>query len=512
MNILLVDDDRFIIEALREKINWAKLHIDIVYVAYSLTQAQNIIREHPIDLMISDIEMPQGSGLELLSWIRNEKYDIKTIFLTNYADFNYAQKAIELQSFEYYLKPINFEKLEFIIQKAISKIENHNLNGKNDALLQIEDNFWYDYLRKPQISRIDELENIASKQDFILQKHQYFFLAVFTINLNEEDYSAETPSWTSQLKRELQRISQPSYKLISLFKMESQVDQYVCLFRVDSSKRSDKLAYEIHSQISNNFSKYSNIIYKSCHKISDILFHTKELYTYNEQYVSYWNTITCVPHSFPTSFKTETLSITFLDSLSEYELREKINSLAYNSQIPTFTLQQILLDWTQQIGIYLDQKGISAHKLFQNSTHDFLFQRRFHSIESFQDYFDYYWSHAKKFATNIENQKNSIQRIVEYIDHHYYEDINRSILADMVYLSADHLARIFKKETGETLVKYITDKRINAAKSLLSQTNISISQVSCQVGYDNYSYFTKIFKQRTGLSPGDYRKTYQNKM
>ena len=83
MNILLVDDDRFIIEALREKINWAKLHIDIVYVAYSLTQAQNIIREHPIDLMISDIEMPQGSGLELLSWIRNEKYDIKTIFLTN---------------------------------------------------------------------------------------------------------------------------------------------------------------------------------------------------------------------------------------------------------------------------------------------------------------------------------------------------------------------------------------------------------------------------------------------
>ena len=218
MNILLVDDDRFIIEALREKINWDKLHIDIVYVAYSLTQAQNIIREHPINLMISDIEMPQGSGLELLSWIRNEKYDIKTIFLTNYADFNYAQKAIELQSFEYYLKPINFEKLEFIIQKAISKIEKHNLNGKNDSLLQIEDNFWYDYLRKPQISRIDELENIASKQDFILKKHQYFFLAVLTINLNEEDYSVETPSWTSQLKRELQRISQPSY---NLFKMES---------------------------------------------------------------------------------------------------------------------------------------------------------------------------------------------------------------------------------------------------------------------------------------------------
>lgn len=93
--------------------------------------------------------------------------------------------------------------------------------------------------------------------------------------------------------------------------MESQVDQYVCLFRVDSSKRSDKLAYEIHSQISNNFSKYSNIIYKSCHKISDILFHTKELYTYNEQYVAYWNTIICVPHSFQLLLKQKLFQLLF---------------------------------------------------------------------------------------------------------------------------------------------------------------------------------------------------------
>lgn len=55
MNILLVDDDRFIIEALREKIRWDRLKIDNVYAANSLTQAQAIIKEYPIHLMISDI-------------------------------------------------------------------------------------------------------------------------------------------------------------------------------------------------------------------------------------------------------------------------------------------------------------------------------------------------------------------------------------------------------------------------------------------------------------------------
>ena len=80
--------------------------------------------------------------------------------------------------------------------------------------------------------------------------------------------------------------------------------------------------------------------------------------------------------------------------------------------VPKSILQKLHLDWTQQIGIYLDQNGISAHKLFQNAHHDFLFQRKFHSIESFEEYFNYYWSHARNFVTDAENQKNSIQRIM----------------------------------------------------------------------------------------------------
>lgn len=142
MNILLVDDDRFIIKALQETIHWEALGIEQVYTASSLSQAQAIIQSHPIALMISDIEMPQGSGLDLLAWVRSEKYDIQTIFLTNYADFNYAQKAIELQSFEYYLKPIDPDRLEFIIQKALNKIKRHKSATQLAQQGQKEAEFW----------------------------------------------------------------------------------------------------------------------------------------------------------------------------------------------------------------------------------------------------------------------------------------------------------------------------------------------------------------------------------
>lgn len=508
MNILLVDDDRFIIEALREKIRWDRLKIDNVYAANSLTQAQAIIKENPIHLMISDIEMPQGSGLELLSWVRNENYDIKTIFLTNYADFNYAQKAIELQSFEYYLKPINFEKLEFIIQKALDKITEQRPIAPLETSFQTENNFWFEYLRKPRIHRLEELQAEMRRRNLSLKEHQYFLTGVITLHINEADYAPEIPSWTSQLKRVFQAFSNETYQLASLFKMEGHVDRYVCHFRVDSSINSDEFARKVRQEIQDKLHRNSILTFTSCFQCPNILQDVKELYAATGQQVPYWNTIIPVSSDVAVIQEKEvaTNSISFSDSLDESDLAKSLLNYISNGMVPRSLLQKLHLDWTQQIGIYLDQNGISAHKLFQNAHHDFLFQRKFHSIESFEEYFNYYWSHARNFVTDAENQKNSIQRIIEYIDHHYKEDLSRTTLADMVYLSADHLARVFKKETGETLVKYITDKRIHAAKELLSDTKTPISQVASEVGYDNYSYFTKIFKEKTGVSPGDYRK------
>ena len=510
MNILLVDDDRFIIEALREKIRWDRLKIDNVYAANSLTQAQDIIKEYPIHLMISDIEMPQGSGLELLSWVRNENYDIKTIFLTNYADFNYAQKAIELQSFEYYLKPINFEKLEFIIQKALDKISEQRPVAPLETSFQAENNFWFEYLRKPRIHRLEELKTELLRRHLNLKDDQYFLAGVITLHINEADYAPEIPSWTSQLRKVFQAFSNEMYQLASLFKMEGLVDHYVCLFRVDRSINSEAFAKKIQQEILDKLHHHSILTFTSCFHCTNILKDVKELYAATGQQVPYWNTIIPVPSDGDGLQQREVAinSISFSDSLDESELTKSLLHYISNGMIPKVILQKLHLDWTQQIGIYLDQNGISAHKLFQNAQHDFLFQRKFHSIESFEEYFNYYWSHARNFVTDAENQKNSIQRIIEYIDHHYKEDLSRTTLADMVYLSADHLARIFKKETGETLVKYITDKRINAAKELLSDTKTPIAQVASEVGYDNYSYFTKIFKEKIGVSPGDYRKQH----
>ena len=508
MNILLVDDDRFIIKALQETIHWEALGIEQVYTASSLSQAQAIIQSHPIALMISDIEMPQGSGLDLLAWVRSEKYDIQTIFLTNYADFNYAQKAIELQSFEYYLKPIDPDRLEFIIQKALNKIKRHKSVAQLAQQGQREAEFWHDYLRKPRPSQVEQLLQEVMKLGYSPNPHEDYLLVLITLHLVEEDFQPSVPSWRLQLRHCIKDLSLDfPVHYCALSKIENQTDRYLCLFKKNQNAECADFLKAIQQKIQQDLDRSSILLYSDTISLETLLMKALQLCQYSDEQVFHWNSIHSYTSSNPEAQKpTHRTSLTFTNQLETEQLLQIIRSLESQDRIPLSALSELQLDWSQQIGIYLDKNGILAHKLFQNKHHQFLFERRFHAIEAFETYIGDYWSSARHYVIDLEHQSNLIQRITDYIDHHYKEDISRTKLAEMVFLSPDHLARMFKRDTGETLVKYITDKRMAAAKEMLSQSDTPIYQVAIQVGYDNYSYFTKAFKQKVGLSPGDYRK------
>lgn len=106
-SILIVDDDKLLADKLEETVQWEKIGISMVFTAYNIRQAQKLLEEFPIQFLLCDIDMPQGSGLELLEWIRSRQMEIECVFLSSYANFAYAQKALRLSAREYLLKPIS---------------------------------------------------------------------------------------------------------------------------------------------------------------------------------------------------------------------------------------------------------------------------------------------------------------------------------------------------------------------------------------------------------------------
>lgn len=123
ISILIVDDDKLLVEKLEKTMDWERLNISTVFTAYNIRQARSLMEEYPVHILLCDIDMPQGSGLELLEWVRAEEMDVECVFLSSYANFAYAQMAVRLSSREYLLKPISNMDLERALERIVKIVQ-----------------------------------------------------------------------------------------------------------------------------------------------------------------------------------------------------------------------------------------------------------------------------------------------------------------------------------------------------------------------------------------------------
>ena len=120
MNLLITDDEYYIVQGLVGMVDKEELGIDSIFTAYSAEQALNIIHKEQVDLMLLDIEMPKETGFELLERLRSERRRIITIILSGHQRFDYAREAINYHCYNYLLKPIGKQSLNRELSRAIS--------------------------------------------------------------------------------------------------------------------------------------------------------------------------------------------------------------------------------------------------------------------------------------------------------------------------------------------------------------------------------------------------------
>lgn len=106
-----------------------------------------------------------------------------------------------------------------------------------------------------------------------------------------------------------------------------------------------------------------------------------------------------------------------------------------------------------------------------------------------------------------EDKQHKIQRAVEYVNENYSQNINMALVSNEVSMNYTFFSETFKEVVGESFVDYLKLIRINMAKKLLRTSNISISKVSEEVGFNNEKHFSKTFKIITGQTPSEYRKS-----
>lgn len=536
MNVLLVDDDYFVVAALEQKIDWSALSIDQVYTAYNIAQAREIFVQHDIEIMICDIEMPQGSGLELLAWIREENYAVQTIFLTNYADFNYAQKAIELQSFDYFLKPIAFDKLTLILSKAIYKVREQRRNEaaiKEGLLWQknqrkMVEHFWRQLsTEKKNAPSTASLAEAIIEQNLPYQLSDLFLPLLISIYAYDQSLGKEDKDLFNYALHNVltELFHHPSFAVESMIEVKD--NQYFVILRWTSAEEAALIESASASfiQKANRFLKSD----ASCcigitSSLSQLYQGIQNLLRMNEEIIKHRNqTLYLEQYPQTEAIKAVVYAAPDLSRLEEWlskddpasflnEAKRCLYDLIAHGQdqiLNASVLRLFRLDMIQIVYSYLKSKEIQAHKLYTGKLHDQLYAASLYSIEDMEKYIEYLVKTAAEYRRYAAQQDSVVEEIKQHIHKHCGDELTRNSLGEMVYLNPDYLARIFKKETGISLGAYIIQARIRSARQLLESTSLSVYSIAGKVGYANYPYFSKLFKQDVGCTPTEYRKLRQ---
>ena len=120
--VLLVDDEYMITEGLKRLIPFEKWDMEVVATANHADDALDYVREHPVDIVISDVNMPDKTGLEMIGEMKELLPEAYYILLSGYQEFEYVKKAMNLNVVDYLVKPVDKVELEHLLEKILGQL------------------------------------------------------------------------------------------------------------------------------------------------------------------------------------------------------------------------------------------------------------------------------------------------------------------------------------------------------------------------------------------------------
>ena len=131
--VLIVDDEKMIRMGMKNAIDWKKLGVDDVFTAASGNEALKILKEEGPEIMVTDIQMTEMTGLELIKAARESVPELRVIVLTGFDNFEYARESLRLQVQDFFLKPIDEDDLFNAIEKQIKELKEQENKEQNQA-------------------------------------------------------------------------------------------------------------------------------------------------------------------------------------------------------------------------------------------------------------------------------------------------------------------------------------------------------------------------------------------
>lgn len=512
---LVVDDEKMIRMGIKMTVPWESMGISEVFTAASGQEGLEILEKEKPQILITDIQMTQMTGLELIAKIRQDNDELKVIVLTGYDVFDYARQCIHMRVDDFLLKPVDEDVLIATIQRLVDELndkkEKLHEEKKQRRILGVEQQRQLEtdlntliYQESIDQERLEKLEN---EYQYAARYGMRVAVLLSTMNMNGNTTSEDESFTMINVKNLLISYLDAQEYGITFENREGQI--VMVLFEREKSDELEEMIKDFTELIRGEYNINVKVLLGS--RIQSF---TQLYIPYNEALLLFKDTNNYHTIIGKTGIKRR------VDLFREI-YRELVNVMSTNIgdtqkimrafdafcqakdsyNISDSYVRRCCFEIASAVSFsYMSDSGENVNSRINALMNTLMSSSREECCEITRNFLD------NLLSPQEEEENAIIAESKRYIHQNLAEDLSVSSLAQKFYVTPNYFSRLFKRITGEGCNEYIVRKRIEQAKSMLESTNLKMGAIAQMVGYRDTNYFSLAFKKHTDMTPTQYRK------
>ncbi len=515
-NVLIVDDDTIVRITLRSLINWEEMGYQIAADAIHGQQALEYIKDHPVDLVITDMKMPVMDGIGLLEELNRLKTIPAVLVLSGYDDFKLVRDAFRLGACDYLLKTgLTEETLAAMLKRLDEEVFHDHGNeivGEKNPVIKIPDSVLLADMAMGRRS----LEETFFQQEYLVMQFEIEDFHKASARFGE-DFEEELIKPMLELAGQIPRVA--SRCILGAVAPS----RYCLLYRITDPEQYKENAVSACKQLCNVWKHFMNLSVSA--GISSRGNGTKDFLNRFEEageqlrlkYLKGKGKI-CDPWekdvvSFQQvrqagqDYEKLLKGLMVGDEFTVWSEKKGFFSELYKMELKA--AKEICLHLICSIAWQLSDNHDDISALFAEEVNYYEKIGRLDEMRSLELWLNNYFRWIMDYNAHHADRKQAdmMIRAKRFImDNYANPELTLGSVASFIGLNEKYFSTRFTKEEGMTFINYLTEVRIRKARELMETTDLKIYEISQSVGYNSVEHFTRVFKKLCKVSPGGYRK------
>lgn len=527
--LLAADDEYWSRENIRSLISWSEYSIEFLEPACDGEEVmERIPREKP-DIILTDINMPFLSGLELLERLHTEYPEVITVAVSGYDDFEKVKGVFISGGIDYLLKPVGKEEMVSVLTKALGILEDREAKKAQDENARLQEYKISSFLEDREYSALlsEKLYGRAGAQPHVSSTRTFSEVATVMVKFYDiteiaARYDHDVFWMSCSIKSKLKELLREKSNAV-VFNYSNKMSEFLIVGTADARALQQFAGQILEAFPRQEYGPVSVVLHEQASSLDDIGTIYREIIAtlVTRPFQRTHCILRCpetdrgvsVPafekhidsrledelyHLLSTKQKANAARLIFETSDFEHCAENGWSYLEVKQYVGRVTT--LLLGYVQK---NLPELGAQTEESMENVDYYMKCLDAGAMTETLKIILDSLWENGTR--KQSDSVMGLVEQIHDYIETAYYENITLASLAGAYHVDASYLSRMFSKKYGETIIAFVTRVRLEHAVRLMQDQEKKLETISFLVGYDDYNYFSRVFRKKMGMSPSEYR-------